>query len=445
MKTYKKGISLIVLVITVIVLSILATTVIISLSNTNIISQTNSAVFKSDMANLKSAYELYVASELIKDVSFNVTTLNVTSSDAEFTKIFGDNVSEKYTAGLKIVDGKLVYDTDSPNELVVLIELGMVEKPPIEIPEGFTMSVYAGERSIEDGLVIYKTDAKTLATYSQEEAQKTFDQFVWVPVEYTKTNTDTDSNGTDDGFDAVFKRTDWSNNAPTGSIAAGYTEPYASGYSTEKAEYDAMRKSVEHYGGFYIGRYEAGDGDAKEARSTYTTGAHTVVLRKQAYIYNYVGWGKNMKDVTSDVSSEKGKGAVYLSSNMYGTNASYTTHLIYGVQWDATLKWLSDKYNVSDGRTWGNCSNSEGAAATNSGSGNMNYTTGRNEAWKAKNIYDLAGNVNEWTLEAVSTSLRVVRSGTVNSSNCNASSRGMYEPNIPDLNLGFRPVLYINL
>jgi len=341
--------------------------------------------------------------------------------------------TEKYT----------IYAEDFAGNVAVLV----VEKPPIEIPKGFTMSIYGGEKTIADGLVIYKTDAKTLATYSQEEAQKTFDQFVWVPVEYTKTNTDTNSNGTDDGFDAVFKTTEWSNNAPTGSISSDYTEPYSDGYNTEKAEYDAMRKSVEHYGGFYIGRYEAGDGDAKEARSTYTTGANTVVLRKQAYVYNYVGWGKNMSDVTSDVSSAKGKGAVYLSSNMYETNASYTTHLIYGVQWDATLRWLSDKYNVTDSRTWGNYSDSKDAAATNSGNNNINYTTGRNEAWKAKNIYDLAGNFYEWTMEANSSNYRVYRGGHYHlyGSSSPASDRYFSDPSSVTYVDGFRPVLYINI
>ena len=55
MKTYKKGISLIVLVVTVIVLSILATTVIISLSNTNIIDKASKTVEDYNSKQLKEA------------------------------------------------------------------------------------------------------------------------------------------------------------------------------------------------------------------------------------------------------------------------------------------------------------------------------------------------------------------------------------------------------
>ena len=75
------------------------------------------------------------------------------------------------------------------------------------------------------------------------------------------------------------------------------------------------------------------------------------------------------------------------------------------------LRYVSEEKNVTDSRSWGNYSDSTGDAATNSGSSNMNYTTGRNEAWQAKNIYDIAGNVYEWTMEACNTVLRVRRGG----------------------------------
>ncbi|MBR5227817.1 MAG: hypothetical protein IKV94_04175 [Clostridia bacterium] len=57
----KKGISLIVLVITIIVLAILAGAIIISLSNTNIIEQANNAADAADLANVKYAVALEYA------------------------------------------------------------------------------------------------------------------------------------------------------------------------------------------------------------------------------------------------------------------------------------------------------------------------------------------------------------------------------------------------
>jgi len=61
MKTYKNGISLIVLVITVIILAILATTVIITLSNTNIIEQANNTIKATNVKNKMDIANLYLA------------------------------------------------------------------------------------------------------------------------------------------------------------------------------------------------------------------------------------------------------------------------------------------------------------------------------------------------------------------------------------------------
>lgn len=60
----KKGISLIVLVITIIVLAILAGAIIISLSNTNIMAEAADAVSASDLANAKHAATLAYAEGL---------------------------------------------------------------------------------------------------------------------------------------------------------------------------------------------------------------------------------------------------------------------------------------------------------------------------------------------------------------------------------------------
>ena len=68
----KNAISLIVLVITILVLSILAATVIITLSNTNIIGQATKAVEASTIANMKEAVNLIYADKMVVDGA-NVT------------------------------------------------------------------------------------------------------------------------------------------------------------------------------------------------------------------------------------------------------------------------------------------------------------------------------------------------------------------------------------
>lgn len=63
MKTYKKGISLIVLIITVIVLGILATTIIVSINETNIMTEANEAVIKSRFKTMQQQLTIYVAEQ----------------------------------------------------------------------------------------------------------------------------------------------------------------------------------------------------------------------------------------------------------------------------------------------------------------------------------------------------------------------------------------------
>ena len=76
----------------------------------------------------------------------------------------------------------------------------------------------------------------------------------------------------------------------------------------------------------------------------------------------------------------------------------------------------------------------------------MNYTTGRNEAWKAKNIYDIAGNVREWTLEKTTNSDSPCsgRGGNYNNDGSNnpASCRNYGTTSGSDYRIGFRPALY---
>ena len=86
--------------------------------------------------------------------------------------------------------------------------------------------------------------------------------------------------------------------------------------------------------------------------------------------------------------------------------------MIYGNQWDRVLNWLvetgaKEQDEVySNSSSWGNYNDSTGEAATDSG---RTQTSGKNEAWQANNIYDLAGNYEEWTQEARLTDGRVYR------------------------------------
>ena len=195
---------------------------------------------------------------------------------------------------------------------------------------------------------------------------------------------------------------------------------------------DANQESVNTYGGFYIARYEAGDGDANGTpRSDSSSKSNTVVSKKGAIVYNYIS---RSDSITRAESMYSGK-----------------SKLISGAGWDRTLNWLIETKAKTENEvfvnssSWGNYYNSTGNAKTNSGGGNMNYTTGRNEAWKANNIYDLAGNVWDWTTEDVSSYDHVTRGGISYYNGCDLPASNRYTHPLDNLNayIGFRPALYL--
>ncbi len=176
-----------------------------------------------------------------------------------------------------------------------------------------------------------------------------------------------------------------------------------------KREYETMIKSIEKYGGFYIGRYEL-SGDVNNP--TEKTG--TTITNKRWYdLYN---------------ACKK------LGTNSDGTDKEgIATRMIWGCQWDATCDFIATKgeqKSIKYSSTWGNYSNSASPANTGNYEQNKKKDTGSNEAWKANNIYDIAGNCYEWTQEANSAYYRARRGGNYLSSGFDspASDRSNGEP-----------------
>ena len=150
--------------------------------------------------------------------------------------------------------------------------------------------------------------------------------------------------------------------------AAGFTsfENMAIGLKTD---YKNMIDSIKTNGGFYIGRYELGINGS----------THQV---KKGTVKNETNWYD-----------------LYSSCKSFNT-ANVESRMMWDCQWDHICRFIKehgDKVNLDNSKLYGNYTDSEGNAATNKGITNYNSTTGRNEAWKANNIYDLAGNCWEFT------------------------------------------------
>ena len=188
-------------------------------------------------------------------------------------------------------------------------------------------------------------------------------------------------------------------------------------FSQYETKYKAMLKSTYENGGFYIGKYETGTETARGASSDALT---TAVIKENAYPYNYVSLSQ--AEAKAEELAPSGK----------------TTSLLFGVQWDLVLKHLSNK-GVSDSllnydsSTWGNYNNKaftidrgkystaepynvfidyttptankvtyENGISTKigtTGTDRILLTTGASDNNSRYNIYDLAGNVSEMTLE----------------------------------------------
>jgi hypothetical protein len=324
------------------------------------------------------------------------------------------------------------------------------EKTTVTIPKGFKVSDVAatgdkdGEQTVSKGLVIQDKDGN---------------EFVWVPVNYTATGT-LDADGLDSGFKNTFRRTT--------NTDSNYSEPSANGYDGEDTDYIKMMQSVQKNKGFYIGRYEAG---TTIPRTNSTKTKSEVVVKRDAYPYIYVGWGIETNDVETDVTFNnqlRGKGAVYLSKHMYDKkDIGATSTLCYGVQWDATMTFVADStHSTSNSKNWGNYKNNPWTITRTTASYSENngesytkitsnksktntesilLTTGASDTFKAKNIFDLAGNVYEWTMVSYRDSGRVIRGGVyiLNGSDSSASGSNYNVPYVSNNSFGFRPALYL--
>ena len=239
-------------------------------------------------------------------------------------------------------------------------------------------------------------------------------QFVWVPVEDTYNFT------TYCGYyDGAYNK----------EFFSDCSEPFTSAADWESTEYNLMKTSVETNNGFYVARFEASEGTGSKAES-----------KPGVEPWRYIEWGTSMTDIGT-------YGAVAKSQNMYTDKNTYgvTSTLIYGAQWDAIMNWLDPKYSTATAEDPCDANSIVVKSEYGNHSGDI-ANSGAYEDDKLKNIYDLCGNLYEWTMEAFSSGSRVSRGGTFNGSGSEhpVSYRNFYNPNNDGLSdFGFRPALYL--
>ena len=162
-------------------------------------------------------------------------------------------------------------------------------------------------------------------------------------------------------------------------------------YKNSYQDTEDYTKQVNENGGFYIGRYEA----------SYENGS---VVSKESTVANTGSTLENGK-LWNWISQTD---ALSYANSMY-TSSEFTSSLLTGAAWDRTLSWLEETGAVSleeiivDSKSWGNYRDD-----TFSGTTSL-INTGSMPQTRVNNIYDLAGNLFEWTTEANDTDGRVNR------------------------------------
>jgi len=275
------------------------------------------------------------------------------------------------------------------------------------IPAGFRVSLKPGEIKIEQGLVVQGPDGS---------------EFVWIPV--ANINDMVILNGvsagnhagqlytfSNNGATATKSPTTYTANSGTrepdvvtgnstgdGTLYDGYANYLShAGYTSTvamktalQAEFNNMVASVNYYNGFYVGRYETGD-----------LSKTTVVSKRGNYDLGAIGQ-------TWYMMYRKQK-------EMYSGVSSVTSGMIWGCQWDHMLKtiYASDNTkNLISSGSWGNFDNVsfiyKGIYGITTKPTNMSIRipTGSTERNKAYNIYDVAGNVHNWTLTCRDSDIR---------------------------------------
>lgn len=173
------------------------------------------------------------------------------------------------------------------------------------------------------------------------------------------------------------------------------------------SEYKAVYESIKKYNGFYVGRYEL------------TGTIENPTVQKGEEVIANQNWYSLKKACSTLVSTNKAQSI-----------------MIYGNQWDRIMNWIIEtgdkkKEQVNNNSNeWGNYK--EGKKTL----------SGSNEDWKANNIYDLAGNCEEATQEALYPDGRVSRGGSY-SLNTPASDRNYFGPYRAWGGVSTRAVLYI--
>ena len=412
----EKGITLVALVVTIVVLLILAgVSINLVLGENGLITQAQEAKRKTAESAKNDEKDM---AQLSKDLEDNI--------DIEETKPYLPSSDFKYVSGTSLENGLVIEDNEN-NQYVW-----------IEVPR-----------------TLYRNDKYNNNKENRPLTSEDYSNIEYCLKQYTKDYSESK-------YEDLY-----------------VNDSINEGWFNSEAEYNDLKnkmlKSIYENGGFYIGRYETGIDSEKEENRFFPTDndgykkfyetIQKPVIKENSYPYTWL---------------RRTQAQILARTMQSGDKES---SLMFGLQWDLVLAFMHNKGNVSnevlknDSSEIGNYSNSEfimnrgmyltaqnyvflsktwkkynvatenfvdsnskKLKQTESGIGILT-TTGASDKNCVMNIYDLAGNVVEWTLERYEDKY-VGRGARYPDPRCPAKIRNIYDVDYCNFSIGFRVSIF---
>ena len=417
-----KGVTLIALAVTIVVMLILAGVTISVLNGENgIVKQAQKAKEESKIKELKEKVRIDIAGKRVENINgeLRVSVLKeildkyfdnvpVETQITSETKLKAKEEYGKYEMKISDIDvGEITYETS----YTIFKDVNGEQVP---IPEGYIVSENSDENIVNKGLVI--SDSRG-------------NEYVWISctvdsssnkLQYKRTEWGVEKDGTDNSraikdeltlkdIDVTYSKTDTDN---------GINEEIS---KEIVAQINAEKESIKKYGGYYIGRYEVGK-DNK-----------TAVIKAEQEPYVNIKWSK---------AYELAKGI--------GGGEGATTYLCSSYSWDTAINFIQNttgkNYATSIIGFNGNWKSQEVKDSSGKVIKPVNTAQRLNTGLTTAlcNIYDMGGNVGEFTTELnPGTSETVVLRGGNYSFNIPAGYRWDVSSGGAGSDSGFRATLFL--
>lgn len=317
----------------------------------------------------------------------------------------GDDVPSTYTETIANLPEKVEVikykdlETVANSDIKTAVDAGKIKAVLKEgeyiapIPTEFEVSTVSGENTISGGLVI------------KEGAN----EYVFIPC--TEENYTEEDLGPLTGTDIYSDKVYDSQKQLNYYYGDNYYNYANFNYDQDKTD---IETSINKYKGFYVGRYETTINNGTIGSQKGATVLTSVTKLPNDKYYRWYGLYKAQKD-------------------LYANNSNIFSSMITSKEWNTIMTFTG----------YGDAKRATSTYTTEPDLSGSAYKGTTDTYDLTKNIYDLAGNVWEWTLTADDTSYRVCRGDDFSDDNISASDTSGSDPGYCNNHSGSRLALYI--